>query len=241
MKVIYRLNAANQKKLFTLAFVAVSVAVVIPVAAVRFLPLNDYPFHLARIVILAELGDSGFDQFYEIGNWLLPNVAIDAVSLMLAVVTGPETAVRIFVGLTLVLQVAGVVALHSAAHGKLAVWPMVGAAVIFHRMFAYGFLNYLFGVGLALIAAAGWLRFRERASILPVAFAVSVVLIFCHAAAFGVFAVIVGATELEAAWRQTRTGGRQIKSWNRRRQFDSSGDTDRCRFGTLHSGLSNEC
>ena len=207
MNVIDRLDAVNPYKLWILAFTAVSVAVVIPVAAVRFLPLNDYPFHLARIVILAELGDSGFDQFYQPGNWLLPNVAVDAFSLGLAGITGPETAIRIFIGLTLALQVAGVVALHHAAHGRLAIWPMASAAFVFHRMFAYGFINYLFGVGLALIAAAGWLRFRERAFVLPLAFVVSVVLIFCHAAAFGVFAVIVGATELEATWRRIRGRG----------------------------------
>lgn len=197
-------------RLWGLVLILVVAATVAPVAAVRFVPLNDYPFHLARVVILAGLEGSGFDRFYEPGHWLLPNIAMDAFVLGIAGWLSPEIAARLFVGFTLVVQILGVAALHAAAHGRRALWPLVSAVVLFHGFFAYGFLNYLFGVGLAFLAAAGWMRAREAPwlLLLPLGFAVSVLLMLCHMAAFGLFAVLVACIELEATRRHARTHAR---------------------------------
>jgi hypothetical protein len=197
---------AVDPRLWGLVLILVVAATVAPVAAVRFVPLNDYPFHLARVVILAGLEGSGFDRFYEPGHWLLPNIAMDAFVLSLAGWLSPEIAARLFVGFTLVVQILGVAALHAAAHGRRALWPLVSAVVLFHGFFAYGFLNYLFGVGLAFLAAAGWMRWRDAPWVLPLGFAVSVLLMLCHMAAFGLFAVLVACIELEASWRHAHAG-----------------------------------
>ncbi len=179
-------------------------SVVLPIAAVRYLPLNDYPFHLARIFILADIDGPIFSRFYEPGNWLLPNIALDAVGLAIAQITGPELAVRIFVGLALVLQLAGAAALHRAAHGRLSLWPLLALVPVYNGIVSYGFLNYLFGTGLALLAAAGWLAYRDRPWVLPFGFIAACVLMLCHMEAFGVFAVIVGMAEIARAWTTAR-------------------------------------
>jgi len=199
-------------RLWGLALLLVLTATLAPVVAVRFVPLNDYPFHLARVVILAGLEESGFDRFYEQGHWFLPNIAMDAVVLGMVGWLAPEVAARLFVGLTLVLQIAGVVALHSAAHGRRAFLPLASAIVLFHGFFAYGFLNYLFGVGLALLAAAGWLRFRDQPWLLPLGFVASIGLMLCHMSAFGVFAILVACIELEAAARRVRSAAADAAS-----------------------------
>ncbi len=180
------------------------VSVILPIAAVRYLPLNDYPFHLARIFILADIDGPVFSRFYEPGHWLLPNIALDAVGLAIAQVTGPELAVRIFVGLALALQLAGAAALHRAAHGRLSLWPLLALVPVYNGIVSYGFLNYLFGAGLALLAAAGWVAYRDRAWVLSFGFIAACVLMLCHMEAFGIFAVIVGMAEIVRAWSTAR-------------------------------------
>jgi len=189
------------------------IAVVVPIAAVRYLPLNDYPFHLARIFILADIDGPIVSRFYEAGNWLLPNIALDAVGLAIAQLTGPELAVRIFVALALVLQLIGVVALHKAAHGRWGLWPLLALVPVYNGILSYGFLNYLFGTGLALLAAAAWLAYRERTWALPFAFVAGCILMLCHMEAFGVFAVIVGMAEIVRAWTRGLGGQAGRPEW----------------------------
>src|ERR1700724_2527904 len=83
-----------RREIFLLAILATAFAAIIPVYATRFLPINDYPFHLARMVILAQLDNPIFARFYEQGSFLLPNLAMDAVAVPLSRFLGPELATR---------------------------------------------------------------------------------------------------------------------------------------------------
>src|SRR5262249_35805693 len=73
--------------------------------------------------------------------------------------------------------------------------------------FQFGFLSYCFGIGVALITFGLYLRYREGRAILVIpAFALAgCIILLCHLAAFGLYALAVGAYELaivlEGCWR----------------------------------------
>lgn len=80
--------------------------------------MHDYPFHLARAEALAALmGQVDRGTVYRLGSFLLPNEAMDVVTLALTAVLPVEVAGRVFLGLVQALLLGGVVALHRAQPG----------------------------------------------------------------------------------------------------------------------------
>lgn len=185
----------------------VMVCALLPIALVRFPPINDYPFHLARIIIMNRMDDPLFDRFYDWGSFLLPNVAMDVAALALARLTGPELAMRIFIALTILTLLIGVLVLHRAAWGRLSAWPLLVTAFLYNGMFVFGFFNYLFGLGLAFAAAALWMVTGRGAVRLVTGLLCAIILMFCHMSAFGVFAMIVGGLELYRGANVWRAAG----------------------------------
>jgi hypothetical protein len=199
-------NKPSAELLILIAIVLGALAIV-PVYFTRYLPINDYPFHLARMVILAQLDNPIFARFYQQGSFLLPNVGMDAVVVPLSAILGPERATRVFVELTLVVTLFGAMALHWAAHRRLSVWPLLAVSLAHNGIFRFGFFNYLFGLGLALAAAALWLTMQAGIARSITAFIACIILIFCHMEAFGVYTLIVAGCELQNAllkWNKTR-------------------------------------
>ena len=125
-------------------------------------PIHDYPFHLARMEILASLPHSPFLRaHYEVGSYFLPNVGMDVAMMPLYHLFPIVTAGRVFLGLTLALILSGTVALHAAIHRRVSVWPLLAAFFLYNWIFLFGFLNYILGIGLALWAAAVWMSPTE--------------------------------------------------------------------------------
>jgi hypothetical protein len=185
-----------RRTVLVLAVLATAIIALIPVNATRFIPSNDYPFHLARMVILAQLDNPIFAQIYQRGSLLLPNQAMDGIVVPLSKLLGPEAATRIFVELTILVTLLGTVLLHWAAHKRLSVWPLVAVALLYNGIFRFGFFNYLFGLSVALCASALWMAMKPGVLRLAAAFVASIFLMYCHLEAFGIFAVIAGSIEL---------------------------------------------
>ncbi|HEX3753855.1 MAG TPA: hypothetical protein VHV26_02150 [Rhizomicrobium sp.] len=182
------------------AAILIGLLALLPILAVRYLPLHDYPFHLARIIILARLDNPFFQRFYSHGSFLLPNIGMDAVAVPLSALVGPEPASRIFVGLTLLTPLFGTICLHRAAHGRWSAWPLLAVLFLHNGIFRFGFLNYLFGMGLALAAAGWWMVLRPGLGRFVIGLVAAILLLWCHFEAFAVFAVIVGGLEIGRAW-----------------------------------------
>ncbi len=178
-----------------------------PVISNQFVPLNDYPFHLARIVILADLSNPVYSEFYKAGSFLLPNMAMDMIAVPLATVVGAETASRIFVMLCLVVLLLGTMLLHNAVHKRFSPLPLLAVVFLFNGIFRYGFLNYIFGLGIALIAAAIWLNMKEGTRRVLIALILSLLLIMLHFAAFAVYAVIIGSCEIYNTYSRWKVDG----------------------------------
>jgi hypothetical protein len=179
---------------FAVIFVPLFALAALPVLLCDTLPLFDYPNHLARMHILAALPESAaLQRYYEILWRPLPNLAMDllvppATRLMPLLWAGKG-----FVLLTFLLLAGGASVLHRTVCGTWSAWSCLAFLLLYNRMLLWGFLNYLFGLGLALFAFALWVALTRRGALLRVA--VGVVLAFAlfiaHLMACGLYGVLV--------------------------------------------------
>lgn len=186
-----------------------AVLVLVPLLAVAVPPLHDYPFHLARADALAALlGQVDHATPYQLGSFLLPNVAMDVVMLGLTSVLRPMIAGRVFLGLELLLLLGGAMALHRALHGRASPWPLLAALFLYNWVFLFGFTNYLFGVGVMLWGVAAWVAMSGSGwpARLGVALVFSIVLLLSHLVAFGLFGVMLAGLALHDTWLHRREG-----------------------------------
>jgi len=187
-------------------FVLLLFAALIPLASVRVPPLLDYPNHLARMHILLDGGTSpDLARAYEIRWSLLPNLAMDAVVPVLAHILPLDLAGRLFVGLALALMAGGAMLVHRAAWRAWSFWPLAAFLLLYNRILLWGFVNYLAGLGVALIGLAAWLGLADR----PIrrfcaVGAAALVAYFCHLVAFGLLALMIGGVEIPALWAALR-------------------------------------
>lgn len=174
----------------------------LPLVSVRVPPLLDYPNHLARMHILIDAGRSAeLARAYEIRWSPLPNLAMDAVVPVLARILPLDLAGRGFVALALALMAAGVVLLHRAAGRSWSYWPLAGFLLLYNRILLWGFVNYLAGLGVALIGLALWLSLADRPGRRFWAVGVAALIAyFCHLVAFGLLALMIGGVELASLW-----------------------------------------
>lgn len=180
-----------------------------PVLRAEVPPLFDYPNHLARMYLLLHLPDSEpLRRFYELHWAPVPNLAMDAVVPLLARAMPLDWAGKLFVVATFSLLAGGAALVHRVASGRWSLWPLLAFLFLFSRTFLWGFLNYLFGLGLALVALAAWLALARRPPSLRLAVSAgfALALYFCHLMACAVYAVLVLGSELELAWRERSLG-----------------------------------
>jgi hypothetical protein len=187
------------------AFAVALMLVAVPVFSTVLPPLLDYPNHLARMHLLVEGGDA----FYSVHWAVLPNLAEDLMVPPLARVMPLEMAAKLFLVMIFALLAGGVVWLNRVAGGRWRLWPLLAFLVLYNRIFLWGFLNYLFGIGLALCGAALWLAMEKMPAWLRI-FSSSVLALACffsHIAAFGFYALVI--LGIEAAPAATELRNRQ--------------------------------
>lgn len=200
---------------------AVLIAVVLaPMVASEYPPLVDYPNHLARIHILSALADDPILRGIYAANWsLVPNLAMDGLLVPLAKVMPVHLLGRAFVILTMAVFIGGTYTLHRVVQGRTGLWPAVSLMFVYNRVLAWGFLNYLFGVGLYLFAFAGWIWLRERwrwGPRIAVFSAVAIALFFTHMLALGIYALSIGGYELgRSLARRERPWRDHLAEWAR--------------------------
>jgi len=196
---------------FALLFAALCAAAAVPVLICDTLPLFDYPNHLARMHILADLTRSpDLQRFYAIQWRPVPNLAMDATVPALAHIMPLGWAGKAFVLTTLLLLAGGTAMLHRVLFSAWSAWPCLAFLLLYSRILLWGFLNYLFGLGLALCAVAGWAALRRRPPVLRlmVGAIAALALFFAHLLAFGLYGVLVMGYEAgEALRRRPGWGG----------------------------------
>jgi hypothetical protein len=164
-------------------------------------PLLDYPNHLARFLLLATGPDDPVLGPMFTPHWaIIPNLAADVIGPPVVRLLPVHVAGRCLLGGILLLNLAGVLALHRSLFGRRSFWPLASGLVAYNSTFLLGFLNWQIGCGLAMLFAAAWLTWRERRPVATVvgASAASVVLFFCHLMGLVFFLVLIGSAEAHA-------------------------------------------
>jgi hypothetical protein len=194
---------SHQRPGFVIGLYAVVLSLLaLPLAAVVVPPLGDYPNHLARIHILARYAHSAPLRANYVVAWKLsPYLGMDLLAPTLARIMGIYAAGRIFLFLCLLQIVAGTSAIHAALYRRLSAWPAAGAIFAYSLVMDFGFASYLFGIGVWLLAFAGWIWLSRRGVAWRLAGGslLSLAVFFSHYFAFAGYMICVGAYEL-GAW-----------------------------------------
>ena len=135
----------------------------------------DYPNHLARAYIETAIdGSAALQRYYEIDYRFVPNFSVEMIVPRLAPVFGLYGAGALLVAVSVVLAPLAGVALSRTLNGGAGVWlPLLGFATVLNRNLEFGFINFLLGLGLALLCFCVWVRlapgWRRSAIIAPLA------------------------------------------------------------------------
>ena len=185
-------------------YFAFSAVVLAPFLSVGIPGLGDTLNHLARMHILATIGRSPeLQRFYEVHWTPIPYLAMDAVVPLLARIMPVYAAGKLFVAACVLLPVGGTAALHFAVHRRASLVPCAAFLVSTNALLSFGFLNFLFTAGLALLLFAGWIAAADWSRWVRAAlFAPGVlVLYFGHAFGCAAYCLAVAGFELASAMR----------------------------------------
>ena len=165
-------------------------------------PLVDYPNHLARMHLLEEGGNA----FYTVRWAPLPNLAEDLIVPQLARLVPLETAAKLFLVMIFALMAGGALWLNRVTAGGWRLWPLLAFVLLYNRILLWGFLNYLFGIGIALVGAASWLALEGQRWWLRVLSSslLAAACFFSHIAALGFYALVILGVEVSPAWAELR-------------------------------------
>jgi hypothetical protein len=168
-----------------------------PLFIVDMPPLVDYPNHLARAFVLTSLpSDPVLATFYAAHWTIIPNLATDLIAPPLMRVLPVHDAGRLLIAAAVLLPVLGAIAYSRVLGGRW--WCLAVGLIAYNGTLLEGFLNFSLSVGLALLLAAAWLRWREAhpAPTIALGVAGAVVLFACHLMGLVFFAALLASAEL---------------------------------------------
>ena len=177
---------------------AIVVVAICPVLLVALPAMPDYPNHLARMYVLAAAGTPDANPYYEVSRTLYPNLAMDLIVPPLARILGVEVASKVFLIATQLLMVSGAIALELAVKKRHEISGLAAVMLLYSFPFAWGFLNFQFGLGVALWGLAAWEFVRGRTVGLQlVTHSLFVAVIYlAHLFVLGLYAATLGFLEL---------------------------------------------
>lgn len=195
----------NRKRLLFGFYALLAAAILWPVWSVKIPALVDYPNHLARLYVLAEIEHNPLLQRHYRAHWSInPYLLPDLIFSQLAKVLDIYPVGKIYISTVLVVQMAGILALRKALMGRVDAWACVAFVVLYNVTFQFGFLNFNLAVGFSLLALAGWMEtesWRKGPRIVLFA-AVGLVLFLTHGFVFALFGLMLAAYEWGRAWQE---------------------------------------
>jgi len=176
---------------------ALTGVLILALCFVRTPAMVDYVNHLARMYLLAQ---PHISHAYVV-TWLpYPNLAMDLAVPALARLLPVDVAARIFLALVYGLVVSGAMAVERVVKGRDGFAGLCAVLVLFSVPFAWGLINFCFGLGVALWGFAAWLAARDcplwQRWLLH---CITVLLLFVsHFFALGLYGVMIGLVEFPA-------------------------------------------
>ncbi len=206
----------HKRLLIVIAWVALSVAALWPVFATSVPPLIDLPNHLARIHILNNIDDDPvLGANYRAEPSVMPNLAMEIIVTPLAKAMGVRGAGRLFVAMTMLVLIGGTLFLHRVLHGRTGLWPAAVFLILYNHALVWGLVGFLFALGVALFAFAGWVALRDRPlrMRLPLFCAAALALFFLHLLGLAVYGLLVVVFELKRGLARPRDMRRVPRDW----------------------------
>lgn len=197
---IARLRAAIRRDpqmavIFTLA----TIAAILPIWIGRYLPLLDYPNHLASTFVWSHLHDPafGYDKYYESNLAPLPYWALYGLEYVLSIPFGIEVAQKLFLtGAVVGLPIS--IAVYARRMGRDPRLALFAFPLAWNVNTANGFLSYIAGIPILFFALAALDKYAERPSLRwgVITALIGSSLYFFHIITWGVFLAVGGVVAL---------------------------------------------
>jgi hypothetical protein len=185
-------------------FVLLTAASLLPVLLTPIPAMVDYVNHLARMYILTGNGGADANPYYEVKWAIYPNLAMDILIPQMARLVSVENATRLFLLFSQILIIGGAFALERVVKGRAHLAGFSALLFLYCLPFSWGFVNFEFGLGVALWGIAGYIGVAGRAW--PVRFIVNAMfataLFTAHFFALGVYGATLGLYELWLAYER---------------------------------------
>lgn len=184
--------------------VALLLAALLPLASTPVLPMIDFYNHVMRFDLLRRLGsDPVLDAHYRADWGVLPNIALDVLAVGLLGFVPADWLPHLLTVLVMVVQFAGVMLLSRALSGRFH-WftALLTVPLLYSWILNWGFVNFLFGLGLAMAATAWWISQRDRPlRRLALAVPAAVLIFFAHGVAFALYGIAIATFEIGHWWQ----------------------------------------
>lgn len=146
-------------KVFTGLVLLALALIAIPFLGITSPPLADYPNHMARFHILQNLETSTeLQNFYALRGGFYPYMSIAVFMKIFAPVFGVEGAGRAFAVIAIFMPVLGTLTLSRAINGRVSLLALAMVPIALSAIAGWGFLNFLFSVGIVMMIFAGWIK-----------------------------------------------------------------------------------
>jgi len=180
-----------------------TILLIAPFFAFRDVPLYDLPNRIAGLQILFGEAPSA-SAYYTTGWKLVPDLASAGWVGAFHWIVSVDTAVRLFLVVTVAQLFWGTIVLHKALFGGRSRFAFAAVLFAYNGPLLLGFINLSFGFGMVLWAMAVWIRWRDEPWALPFFAVVSCLILLAHLFAFAVYVLVIGAYEIGAAWQRRR-------------------------------------
>lgn len=192
------LSAVNFSNNKWILFIAISL-VILPFIGVENIAFIDYPNHLARYHIIENYTQSeSLQLFYHLKSGFYPYWGMEGFMKIFVPFIGVDLAGRWFVICSLLTPVIGTLLIARAVHKKISFFTLAACIFIFSEVASWGFVNFLFTLGVAMCAFALWIQTeRTNQKIRIISFSL-IALIICamHMISAGFLGLFIGFWEL---------------------------------------------
>jgi hypothetical protein len=163
-----------------------------------FLPLTDFPNHIARIKILKIYEASAFYKKYFFVDYFngylpIPDIIFDLFAVKLLPFLTSQSAGRLFLSLYVLLSVMSVLLLAEETGADREVALLGYLPIVYSLFFNMALLNFIFSIPLFMLCLVAFLRYEKsgRLPYLALLIVLSVLLYISHLFSFFVLAVIL--------------------------------------------------
>lgn len=189
----------NTPRFLLVALFFAAACSLLPVWIGRYLPLLDYPGHLANLFIWRHLSDPayGFSRYYEPNATLLPYWVQFGLEWTLSVVVSEETAQKLFLS----LSIAGLplsVALYAKQLGRDPWVAVLAFPLAWNMNVSHGFLAFIGGLPILFLALRSLHAHMSSPSLKSFVCAAlwGILVYFSHILLLGVYVCVGSATAL---------------------------------------------